>query len=562
VTYSAAPQASPHAANMKSLTDAMAAGEVETLIILGGNPAYDAPADLDFAGKLKNVKTSVHLSHYENETSALCTWHLPRAHYLEAWGDTRSSDGTINLAQPLIEPLFGGRSAIEVLALLLGEERTKGYDIVREAFRPRVQAAAGDSAAFEKAWRQALHLGFVEGSADPLTTPPDTGRTPAPHIEELAASWTKSSQAENELVFIPSHSVYDGRLANNGWMQELPDPITKLTWDNALLISPSMARDKAIKTGDMVRVSHGSQAIDAVALIVPGQAAGSMTIALGYGRSMPGRICKDAGFNAYPLRRSDTMGFASGVTVQPLGTSYPLAITIMHQDPGSVGERGLQERLPTIIRSATLEQYLANPRSATHPPGYEVPHRLSLWSEDNIGSGEHAWAMSIDLSSCTGCGACVIACQAENNIPVVGKDQVRRGREMHWIRVDRYFKGTDPQKPEAVVFQPLPCQHCENAPCEQVCPVAATVHDSEGLNVMVYNRCIGTRYCSNNCPYKVRRFNYFDFQKREPVRETGLVHVKPEYFTTEQSGAPPLRRLQFNPEVTVRSRGVMEKCTF
>jgi molybdopterin-containing oxidoreductase family iron-sulfur binding subunit len=377
------------------------------------------------------------------------------------------------------------------------------------------------------------------------------------------------------VVFCPDASVLDGRFANNGWLQELPDPLTKLTWDNAALVSPQTAAQLGVESGGMVDVTVDGRSSGAVAVFVlPGHADGSITLPLGYGRRFEGRISTGAGFDFQAIRPSGAAGFAAAA-VQKAAGSYVLATTQDHHaiDPESTGGRGVQDRLPTLIRAATRRQYVANPGFANdhHHTGAHVVHRLSLWDETNLQGATYGWGMSIDLSACVGCNACIVACQAENNIPIVGKDQVLRGREMHWLRVDRYFAFAagpdgepDPAHPTGVALQPVPCMHCENAPCEQVCPVAATVHDKDGLNVMFYNRCIGTRYCSNNCPYKVRRFNYYDFRRREPAREQPgtLLAVEPSYYGKPQAADEPLRQMQLNPEVTVRMRGVMEKCTY
>ncbi|MHC4416169.1 MAG: TAT-variant-translocated molybdopterin oxidoreductase [Planctomycetota bacterium] len=559
VRFTPRPGAISHVASIRDLVDDMARRRVSTLVILGGNPAHNAPADLEFARHLGSVSASVHLSLYDDETSKLCTWHLPRAHYLESWGDARAYDGTLGLVQPLIEPLFGGRSPLELLAVISAEDLTTGYEIVRRTF-----AETAGVSELERLWRRTLHDGFLAGSAFSADSPPVRRQELVGHLDALWQRWSPPDRESYELVFVPDASVYDGRFANNGWLQELPDPMTKLTWDNAVLMSPAAAAGLGVGTGDMVRLGHQDRAVEAAVCVMPGQHARSLTLALGYGRTGIGAVAEGAGFDFHRLRTADAMGFASGATLHKSGGSYELALTQDHHAIDTVGGKGTQERLPAIFREATRDQYEANPDFANdhHHTGAHVVHRLSLWDESNLAGAEYRWAMSIDLTACTGCSACVVACQAENNIPIVGKDQVKRGREMHWIRVDRYFKGDDPEQPAAAAMQPVPCMHCENAPCEQVCPVAATTHDKDGLNVMVYNRCIGTRYCSNNCPYKVRRFNYFDYNKRKPVRETGLLHVTPDYYRKPQSDTHPLRQLLHNPEVTVRMRGIMEKCTY
>jgi molybdopterin-containing oxidoreductase family iron-sulfur binding subunit len=554
VHYTELPDAEPHAASIRSLVEDLAAKRVRTLVILGGNPAYDAPADLDFGAQLDKVRTSVHLSLYDNETSRRCTWHVPRAHYLEAWGDARAWDGTIGIVQPLILPLFGGMSPIELLAVMAGDEQTAGYDIVRRTFGGTTGVSD-----LERLWRRTLHDGFLAGSAHSAATPSVSGAAADAAVEELWGSWAPEAGDAFELVFAPDSRVHDGRFANNGWLQELPDPLTKMTWDNAVLVGPEAARALGVDTGDMVRISHEGREVAAAVCVMPGQHPGSVTLSLGYGRRDGGGVAQGAGFDFYRLRSSQAMGFAGGALIEKAAGSYELALAQDHHPIDTTGAEGAARRLPSLLREATLEEYRRDPTFAKHRA--HVVHRLSLWHEANLEGAEYAWGMSIDLTACTGCSACVVACQAENNIPIVGKDEVKRGREMHWIRVDRYFKG-DARAPEAVGMQPVPCMQCENAPCEQVCPVAATEHDRDGLNVMVYNRCIGTRYCSNNCPYKVRRFNYFDYQKRDPARERGLLDVDPDYYLRPQSDVNLLRQMQFNPEVTVRSRGVMEKCTY
>jgi len=560
VSYTDASDARLNVPSIKALAQALADGTVTTVVILGGDPVYNAPADLDMAGYLgARGVTTIHLSLYDNETSELCTWHVPRAHYLESWGDARAWDGTWSVVQPLIQPLLGGRSAIELLAVMSGDTVTSGYDIVRRTMSERLRRTD-----FEAVWRRMLHDGFLAGSAATLGTPRGKRTAAVAAVGSIWEAWTPAREGTFELVFVADSKVYDGRYVNNGWLQELPDPLTKLTWDNAVIMGVDAASRLRLSTGDMVRITHAGRELTAAVLVMPGQHAGSVTLSLGYGQSL-GSVSDGAGFNFYLLRAAGTMGFAAGASIEPVGGSYVLAQTQDHHAIDAIGGKGTQKRLPSLVREATLDEYRANPGFANdhHHTGVHVAHRLSLWDDQaNLKNSTYAWAMSIDLNACTGCGACIVACQAENNIPIVGKDQVKRGREMHWLRVDRYFKGTDPAVPDSTSMQPVPCMMCENAPCEEVCPVAATTHDADGLNVMIYNRCVGTRYCSNNCPYKVRRFNYFDYAKRRPVRESGLLAVQPDYFTRPQTDTNPLRQLQFNPEVTVRSRGVMEKCTY
>lgn len=566
VTYTRQPSASGHAESLRDLSRSIEGGGVEDLVIIGCNPAYDAPADLDFAAKLDTLTehgSIVHLGDYFDETGEKSTWHVNRAHFLEAFGDSRAYDGTLTLSQPMIEPLFGGKSATELMAVLADEDETNSYDIVRRTFRETTGLT--DAA---RAWRKALHDGLLSGSAF-VSMAPSIRHTDLPqHINALYDRWS-NHRGEYEIVFAQDPKLYDGRFANNGWLQELPEPLTKLTWDNAAIMNPTTASRLGVKQGDMVTLAVGERTLDAPVYLLPGHGLESITLWPGYGRRMSGRICVEAGVNANQLRTTDAMGFAP-VSVSKTSGSYVLATTQDHFAIDTVGGQGKQERVPSIFREATRDEYAEQgKRPFQYPPGLHVMHRLSVWEENlpfhrqnNFEGAAHAWAMSIDLSSCIGCSACVVACQSENNIPIVGKDQVHRYREMHWLRVDRYFRGGTDEQPDAIALQPVPCMQCENAPCEQVCPVAATVHDEEGLNVMVYNRCIGTRYCSNNCPYKVRRFNYFDYHRRSPLRKTGLMHVDRDYYNKPQAMGHPLHQLQFNPEVTVRSRGVMEKCTF
>ncbi len=525
VTYTIAPdpERRPHLEAVAELSASLADGTTEALWILGGNPAWDAPAELEFAQRLAACPQTVHLSLYENETSRLCRWHLPRAHALESWGDARAWDGTLSVVQPLIEPLYGGRSPAEVLAALVGEPALSAYDLTRRTF-------ASQWGGGEDAWRRALSDGIVANTAYATVTPRLLGDAAGEAGGRLAVR----PASGRELILYPDAKVFDGRFANSGWLQELPDPITTLTWDNAATLAPEDAQELRVKHGEVVRITHGGRSVEAPACVVPGQARGVVGLALGYGREAGGSVAAGAGVDAYPVRTAATAYLASGVEVQRTGRRRLLATTQEHHviDTLGMAERG--RRVGSLIREASLNEFLRHPEFAKNATWSQA---RPLWQEIEL-KGEHQWAMAIDLSACIGCGACTIACQAENNIPVVGRKQVARGREMHWIRVDRYFAG-DPSDPQ-VRFQPMPCQHCENAPCESVCPVAATVHSEEGLNQMVYNRCVGTRYCSNNCPYKVRRFNFFN------------------NFTKVAATT----RMAFNPEVTVRGRGVMEKCTF
>jgi molybdopterin-containing oxidoreductase family iron-sulfur binding subunit len=497
--------------SLGQLVAAMQAGTVETLLILGGNPVYTAPADVPFADAMDRVPFRAHLSLYEDETSARCHWHLPEAHYLEGWSDGRAYDGTASVQQPLIAPLYGGRTSHEVVATLLGDPRS-GYDIVRDSWRSRHGGSD-----FETFWRRALHDGVVSGSALPARTPTWKGGVPAP---------APVVGAGLDLLFRADPAVWDGRFANNGWLQELPKPLTKLTWDNAALLGPSTAERLGVKNEDTIELAYASRRLKAPVWILPGQADGTVTLHLGYGRTRAGRAGTGTGVNAYALRTAAAPWGGGGLTVAKTGERYRLAST--------QGHHTMQGR--NLVRAATVEAFRKDPDVARTAADRELAHNPTLYPEHKYAG--YAWGMAIDLNACTGCNACVVACQSENNSPVVGKGEVLVGREMHWLRIDRYYKG-DLEAPETV-HQPVPCMQCENAPCEPVCPVAATVHSAEGLNDMVYNRCVGTRYCSNNCPYKVRHFNFLQYQ---------------------DDRTPSLRLLR-NPNVTVRSRGVMEKCTY
>lgn len=579
------PQRPTHLDAIRTLAERINAGEIRTLVILGGNPAFDAPVDLGFAHLLPTIACSIHLSLYDNETSQVCTWHLPRAHYLEAWGDGLAWDGTLSVAQPLIEPLYGGRSPIELLALLCGDPLTAGHDLVRRTFGNAFDFGGNR----QELWERSLHDGVVPDTAWPAVTPTSSAGPPtAPSGSSAGPPSPAVSGAGFEIVFAPDYSAYDGRFANNGWLQEWPDPITKLTWDNAALISPTDAARLGVRrNGDMLRVAGDTGTLEIPAFVLPGHAEGAITLPLGHGRGpAAGAVASGAGFNSSVLRTSKSPWIVTGVKVAALDKHFDVATTQDHHAIRSaVGDEEVQRRAGVLVREATLEHYRAHPDFAQHV--VHLPQLKSLWQEKEYTG--HRWGMAIDLSACIGCGACVIACQAENNIPVVGKDEVLMGREMHWIRVDRYFRAplTDPlpvregagggsESPGRhplpplplggegvdVVHQPVTCVHCENAPCEQVCPVAATVHDEEGLNVMVYNRCIGTRYCSNNCPFKVRRFNWFynHHGPRHPRSQTDGKAKAPGLL--KQAELSEIEKLRHNPEVTVRSRGVMEKCTF
>jgi MoCo/4Fe-4S cofactor protein with predicted Tat translocation signal len=522
VSYAPAAEARPvdSMSSLRELVADMNAGGVEVLLVLGGNPVYTAPADLDFVSAMDKVKLRVHLGQYDDETAERCHWHVPEAHAFETWSDARAFDGTATVLQPLIAPLYGGKSAHEVLAALSPRPDRSGHDVVKEHWKTALGGAD-----FESSWRRTLHDGVVK---EPAPARPALAAAAAP-VASVAPPETPQGL---ELVFRPDPTIQDGRHANLGWLQELPKPITKTAWGNAALVSPTTAQQLSVTTGDVISLQYRGRSVEASVWVMPGQADGSVAVHLGYGRRRAGRVGTGLGFDAYRLRTSDAPWFGSGLQVSRTGRREEVPCT---QDHWTI-DRAAEER--HVVRTVTLEEYEKEPARVREMT--EVPPRDETMYPAYRYEG-HAWGMAIDLNSCVGCGACTVACQAENNIPVVGKDQVARGREMHWIRVDRYFSG-DPFRAETVSahFQPVPCMQCENAPCEVVCPVAATTHSDEGLNDQVYNRCVGTRYCSNNCPYKVRRFNFLLYQD----------------FTT-----PSLKLLR-NPDVSVRSRGVMEKCTY
>jgi molybdopterin-containing oxidoreductase family iron-sulfur binding subunit len=509
--------------SLKELVADIQAGHVDTLFILGVNPVYDAPPDLDFAKTLLKVKTRVHLSLYNDETSEQCHWHVPQAHFLESWGDARAYDGTVSIIQPLISPLYDGKSAHEILAVLDGQEGSTDHDVVR-GYWERQKPGAN----FEEFWQTSLNNGVVADSAP--------APKPVKLTLQLPAAPENKSDGGIEIVLRPDPSIGDGSFANNSWLQEVPKPITKLTWDNAALVSPLSARKLGVTNGDMVKLTGHGQSVEAPIWIMPGHADDSLTLHLGYGRRRAGNVGTGVGFNAYLLATTENPRIGTA-KVEKTGKTYLLATTQHHHIMGKEGEEREEESVAALqrklVRGATLEEFRKNP-DVTHEEG--DGNGPSMYP--GFPYNGNSWGMTIDLNSCIGCNACVVACQSENNIAVVGKDQVSRGREMQWIRVDTYFEGG--LENPGVYSQPVPCMHCENAPCEYVCPVGATVHSPEGLNEMVYNRCVGTRYCSNNCPYKVRRFNFERWSD----------------WTT-----PSLEPLR-NPDVTVRSRGVMEKCTY
>jgi len=578
------------AASLGELAAAIRAGSVQTLVVLGGNPAYNAPADLAWAELQAKVPESIRLGFYEDETSAVSTYHLSAAHFLESWGDARTADGTVVPVQPMIQPLFNGLTEIEVLARILGEPVADGYGLVQATIGG---LARGDA---QKAFDRFLHDGVIATSAYPEFRGA-LDDAAARRLLEQRQPGVVPAKDRLEVRFTLDHKVDDGRFNNNGWLQECPDPITKITWDNAILVSPRLAAELGIVAPDstlqiirknpneytagrevakIATVTIGGRTVTGPVHIQPGLANYTIQLPLGYGRTKTGRVGQGMGRDFYALRGTDGVFTAQGATITILaGETYQLANTQEHwsmEGRALVVEANAEEyeKHPDFVKKIGMESHT--------PPIYgdykgtlqervsETPRGNSLYEHPNY-DGVHQWGMSIDLTTCTGCNACVVACQSENNIPIVGRDQVRRGREMHWIRIDRYyaddktvgaaFGGADnaiiPEDPQVVV-QPLGCVHCETAPCETVCPVNATVHDEEGLNVMAYNRCVGTRYCANNCPYKVRRFNFFDFNKRQ----LDQLYMGP----LGDSGMPELVKMVKNPDVSIRMRGVMEKCTY
>jgi len=527
----------PREIKIGELAEEISRGKVSTLFILGGNPVYNAPSDLDWAARQRSVSEVIHLGLYEDETAKLSQWHAPMAHYLEAWGDDRGQDGSYVSRQPMTLPLYGGISEIELLASLAGLPKPEGPELVQETFKGFYTGLDPS-----RAWEKFVHDGFLAGTASvPSAAAFDADKTRS-YIKKNFPKSATLGASSLEVVFTADPKVNDGRYNNNGWLQEVPDPITKITWDNAALVSPKTAGELGLKDTDVVKISVGPRMIEAPIFITPGQSDHSLTLPLGYGRTETGKVGTGTGFSSYPLRTSENPYYAVGATVSKTGRTYSLSQTQEHY---SMEGRDL-------VREARLDQYQKDPEFMKHTGLEAEGPKIQSYYKNPALTGKHQWGMAIDLNTCTGCNACVVACQSENNVPIVGKDQVRRGREMHWIRLDRYFTGDieDPQ----MVMEPVACMQCENAPCETVCPVNATVHSEEGLNVMVYNRCIGTRYCANNCPYKVRRFNYFDFNQR-PLDRLYQGPLAPK-------GMADTLKMQKNPNVTVRMRGVMEKCTF
>ncbi len=536
------------------------AASARTILVLGGNPAYDAPADVDVRALLqRDGVTSIHVASHRNETSELCSLHVSESHELETWGDLRSVAGTLGVQQPLIRPLWGSRSSLEILARVAGERNWRGHYVVRKTFRDAFE----ERTLFETTWRRALHAGLLAGSRSrPAQVSVDGAKVAA----ALAAP---EPGAEGiEIQFLPDPALYDGRHANNLWALEVPHPMTKIVWDNAALVSKATRNRLGLRNGQMIRISRGGASVELPVWALPGHADDSVTLTLGWGRTAAGRYGNKqrwkglgpepdwsaGGFDVHALRTTDAFYFADGATIEATGETYDVVQTQTH---------GNMEGRPIAI-DATVEEYRDNPEWASYEtvemsPGplweegdYSNPPVRPGYPEGGVTAGgrpRYKWGMVIDLSACTGCNACVVACQSENNIPTVGKYEVKRGREMAWMRIDRYFVGESDDDPQIAV-QPVSCQHCEEAPCENVCPVNATVHTPDGLNSMAYNRCVGTRYCANNCPYKVRRFNYLDWHSH--LDEPWSMH----------GSFPETRQMVFNPNVTVRMRGVMEKCSY
>ncbi|MGI8770533.1 MAG: TAT-variant-translocated molybdopterin oxidoreductase [Acidobacteriaceae bacterium] len=544
VVYTATvnPMPSVQMDDLRSLVADMNSGKVQWLLILDANPVYSSPADLQFAEALGRVPNSMHLGSHFDETAQITTWHINSAHYLEMWSDARAYDGTASIVQPLIAPLYGGKSAHEVLQTLLDDPQQSAFVTIKNTWAQ--QLGKGD---FETNWRKALHDGFIENTAfQPKSLSAKASAS------QSAAATAPSAAGSYEVTFRPDPTVYDGRFSNIGWLQELPKPVTNAAWDNTVMMSQRTLAKIGAEESDVLEITLEGKKVRGSALAVPGHPDGSLTLTVGYGRQHAGRVGSGMGYNAFLIRPSGAPLFATGATVKKTGDRYEVALTKSHYSD-TRGKRALAGAIESasaanslegdealtrgIVRYATLEEFRKSPGFAHE----------GIWPEDpepdtsmfaNFRYDKNAWGLAVDQNSCVGCNACVVSCYAENNIPVVGKHNVKTGRDMQWLRIDTYFEG-DLEAPRAH-FQPMMCQHCENAPCEQVCPVGATVHSPEGLNVMVYNRCVGTRYCSNNCPYKVRRFNFLLFSDYE----------------TESL------KLMRNPDVTVRSRGVMEKCTY
>lgn len=530
------------------LVDNLNSGAIDTVVLVGTNPAFTAPANLNFPEALSNAEQVVHLSDYYDETSKLANWHINRAHFLEAWGDGSSYTGTRSIIQPQIEPLYSGISEIEFLNTILTGEESDGFDLVQETWQDYFTSN------FQDQWERVLHDGVAEEEEYPTVS-----ASISDEFNSQAATFISDAQSSDgtELVIRADSTVFDGRYTNNGWLQELPKPMTKITWDNVALMSKKTADELGVTEAglgksevEVVSITVDGTTVEIPAWVQPGHADDSITITVGYGREGIGRVANTMGTDTYPLRTTENMFVADNISIEKTNRTYEIACT---QDHNTMEGRSL-------LRHATLQEYREDPNFSSYESSYdaEMPglsyaeehgedRPLSIFNsidEQEYPADEPQWGMAIDLNACTGCGVCTIACTAENNIPVIGKREVSEGREMHWIRNDRYYDG-DVNNPKAL-HQPVPCMHCELAPCEQVCPVAATTHSDDGMNQMTYNRCIGTRYCANNCPYKVRRFNFFNYSK--------------EFLTTGDD--PEIVQMAMNPEVTVRFRGVMEKCTY
>ena len=589
VVYTAPVEAMPvnHLASLRELTEALNNDQVELLIILGGNPVYNAPVDFDFGSALLKARLAVRVGLYDDETAALCTWTVPESHYLEAWGDARAHDGTVSLVQPVIAPLYRTRSAYEVMSALVDETPMSGHDAVRSYWRQQRQ---GEN--FDLFWSKALSIGMVENTGMPAkrVSVAAAGGDSAEAIPDApdSAEAEGAEAGEFELVFAPDPSIWDGTYSNNAWLQETPKPLTKVTWDNAVYVSPVTAKRNGWTYDDnqrLVRVTYRDRSIQGPLWILPGVPDNTVLVHFGYGRTRCGLVAQELGFNAYSIWTSDTGGYGTGARIEALDDFYELAVTEEHHtfDYEIASDRGIIRTFPIEVYRESIHvedtevferegqpeiEKAGEPRGA-HVEGHHVAsvvhehhhapgEEFTLYKPDEKFWPGNAWGMVIDLNKCIGCNACIVACVAENNIPVVGKTEVRNGREMLWLRVDRYYQG-ETENPE-MYFAPVPCMQCENAPCEPVCPVGATQHSAEGLNDMVYNRCIGTRYCANNCPYKVRRFNFYNYS-RTPLGKRGE-RMFPKQPAAEGYVYPETVKVMRNPEVTIRTRGVMEKCTY
>lgn len=546
--------------SLTELADLIEGGGVSALLITDENPVHTAPGDIDLAALIGRVGETIYLGEYDDETAEVCDWVVARAHPLESWGDVISDDGYYGVCQPQIRPLLGGRLATQLFAVLAGEDEIDPLAIVRET-----AGQVAGSPLSNRQWRTLLHDGYSEEIRVQPAEVEYSGPEGPLEAEPFAVT-DELNRDDIDIVFTPADGVYDGRFANNAWLQELPQSITKLTWDNAAIMSPKMARDLGVWQGTLValRIDEEND-VELPVFLVPGHAYGAVTVIYGYGRTRAGVVggseelgVPPVGTSVKPIRTRDRMLAAYGMQARPRTTEYELATT---QDHFAIDELGLQEtadRAASLVREGTLELFEKEPEFAEHmgvhhpPVGSPWEEPLQEFIDDGVGP---QWGMAIDLSKCLGCNACVVACQAENNVPVVGKEQVILSREMHWLRIDRYYTGheSNPQ----IVQEPVLCMHCETAPCESVCPVAATVHTTDGINAMVYNRCIGTRYCSNNCPYKVRRFNYFNYNQ-----DVGVGYGWNAFPESLETANRKLQQLVLNPEVTVRGRGVMEKCTY